>query len=146
LAKLYVAYSEFLVETDQTDQALLYAEEAAYLSKKLELAYWRCRAHLASGAAKLACGGDDARAGELLRRAAAAAKKLSFLDILWRALYHQALLATRAGDRSAAAGLLEEGSAVRGRVLGSVPPAYREGCLGTSWDRAFEALAAEIRG
>lgn len=146
LARLYVAYSEFLVETDQKDQALLYAEEAAYLSKRLELAYWRCRAHLASGAAKLACGGDDARAGELLRRAAAAAKKLSFLDILWRSLYHQALLASRAGDRSAAAGLLEEASAVRGRVLGATPPAYREGCLEASWDRAFETLAAEVRG
>jgi serine/threonine protein kinase/tetratricopeptide (TPR) repeat protein len=146
LVLIYLEFGLALLERGQVEQAILYFEEGLYLAKKLNLLYWKCRLHFATGILESKIlQGDLAKAEESLRLAERFARQAGFLDLLWQVEYELGRLFAKTSRQSDAAQCFSSAVGDRRAVLQRIPDVYRESYLAASPGRDLEHAAEESR-
>ena len=146
LVLLYLEYGLALLERGQIEQAFLYFEEGLYLTKKLNLMYWKCRLYFATGILESKIlQGDLTKAEESLRVAERYARQGGYADVLWQVEYQLGRVLEKMGREADAAQSFLSAVGNRKVILERIPEACRESYREAAPGRDIEHVAEHVR-
>lgn len=151
LVHLYLQQALLLLDTGQHEQIFLYLEEASYLAKKLNLAYWKCRVQHVMALFELQTALEGgAKARENFLHAERYARGSSYLDVLWQIQFQLGCLSQKAGNDEEALQHFDAATTVRQQVLEGIRSSFRKEYLevsrGRELDYSREECAHRLQG